>query len=162
MIYLGNGMYSSSGPNNSLMHYGVIGMKWGIRKDHEFRSDLNWHESNKKIRRFKELQRQGKLTKKQRKMMVKDIVKKTNAKNKAMWQDYKSYKPNKNGKISDIYSINKQKALDTIPHYKAKHMGRRAIKIAGLGTAGVPGHVGTTADYFIYDAIGRRIFRGQM
>lgn len=31
MIYLGNGMYSDSGPNSQLMHYGVLGMRWGHR-----------------------------------------------------------------------------------------------------------------------------------
>lgn len=29
MIYIGNGMYSDSGPNNYLQHYGRKGMKWG-------------------------------------------------------------------------------------------------------------------------------------
>lgn len=31
MIYLGNGLYSDSGPD-TLAHYGILGMKWGIRK----------------------------------------------------------------------------------------------------------------------------------
>lgn len=32
MIYIGNGIYSDSGPNDYLQHYGVVGMKWGVRK----------------------------------------------------------------------------------------------------------------------------------
>lgn len=32
MIYIGNGIYSDATPNEYLQHYGVLGMKWGVRK----------------------------------------------------------------------------------------------------------------------------------
>ena len=41
MIYLGNGMYSDAGPSDELMHYGVIGMKWGVRKAEKYEKKAN-------------------------------------------------------------------------------------------------------------------------
>lgn len=133
MIYLGNGLYSDSGPD-TLSHYGVLGMKWGIRKDREFRRDLNWHEANKKIRANKLRQKEGSLSKADRKRIEKDIVRKTKAKNKAMKYDYADYKPKKGAKAREIYEKNMKRAQAEIPHYKTKHALRKAGKILGAAT----------------------------
>lgn len=130
MLYIGNGIYSESGPD-TLAHYGVLGMKWGIRKDREFRSDLNWHDANKKIRKVKS---DNKLSKKKKKQTIRDIKRSTRAKNYSMKYDYSDYKPDKNGKVSDIYKTNMYRAQKEIPHYKAKHAIRKAGKILGTAT----------------------------
>jgi hypothetical protein len=40
MIYIGNGIYSEATPNEYLQHYGVIGMKWGVRKARQHERNL--------------------------------------------------------------------------------------------------------------------------
>lgn len=47
MIYIGNGIYSDATPNEYLQHYGVIGMKWGVRRARQLgRSFVN---ANKRL-----------------------------------------------------------------------------------------------------------------
>lgn len=147
MIYLGNGIYSDSGPD-TLAHYGVLGMKWGIRKDKEFRRDLNWHEANKRIRKIKRDRNAGKyrnVPKAGIKQMIRDIENQTKAKNKAMKYDYANYKPKKGAKAKEIYEENMKRAQSEIPHYKTKHAIRKAAKIAGLAGAGYLGGFGAGA-----------------
>lgn len=43
MIYVGNGIYSDATPNEYLMHYGVIGMKWGVHRAREHEKNIYRH-----------------------------------------------------------------------------------------------------------------------
>ncbi len=142
MIYLGNGLYSD--PGTSLQHYGVIGMKWGIRHDKEFRRDLNRHETNNRLRDARKNYKSGKISKDEYKRTVKSERRALKAKNKAMKYDYAGMRPVKGASRKSIYEANMKKAQETIPHYKAKHAVRKAVRLTtapaiALGLVGATG-----------------------
>lgn len=68
MIYLGNGMYSNSGSQNELMHYGVMGMKWGVRKARGVADDMDRFHSNAVHAKLRRMYRNGEISKEQYKM----------------------------------------------------------------------------------------------
>lgn len=73
MIYLGNGMYSDSGPQKQLMHYGVLGMKWGVR---QARQEADAHTDLMRRRLLSNVEakyRSGQITRDQYKMAKKRI-----------------------------------------------------------------------------------------
>lgn len=136
MIYIGNGLYSDSGP--SLQHYGVIGMKWGIRNDKQFRKDIHRHEANEKIRAARKLLKGKEIDKSEFKRQHKAIRAEEKARNKAMKNDYKGMKAQRGVSRKTIYEANMKKAQELIPHYKAKHAVRKAVSIGtkiGMGVA---------------------------
>lgn len=135
MIYLGDGIYSDSGPY--IQHYGVMGMKWGVRKDKEFRRDLHRHAANEKIREARNLLRGKSIDKNEFKRRKKMARAEEKANNAAMKFDYKGMKPQKGVSRKTIYEANMKKAQDTIPHYKAKHAARKAVRIATGAAIGV-------------------------
>lgn len=65
MIYLGNGMYSDSGPNNQLMHYGVLGMRWGVRRAQDVANSMELYRKRGTQASLKEMYRSGKISKEQ-------------------------------------------------------------------------------------------------
>lgn len=147
MIYIGNGLYSDSGP--SLQHYGVIGMKWGIRNDKQFRKDIHRHEANEKIRAARKLLKGKEIDKSEFKRQHKAIRTEEKARNKAMKNDYKGMKAQRGVSRRTIYEANMKKAQELIPHYKTKHALRKAVRIGtgvgiGIGAAyaGVLGAAG--------------------
>jgi hypothetical protein len=147
MIYLGNGLYSD--PGTSLQHYGVIGMKWGIRHDKEFRRDLNRHETNNRLRDARQNYKSGNISKDEYKRTVKKERAALKAKNKAMKYDYAGMRPVKGASRRSIYEANMRKAQETIPYYKAKHAVRKAVRLTtgaaigfGAAAAGVLGAAG--------------------
>lgn len=140
MIYLGNGLYSD--PGTSLQHYGVIGMKWGIRHDKEFRRDLNRHEANKKIMGARRDLASGKIGKHEFRRIAGNTMASLKQKNRLMKYDYKGMKPVKGASRKSIYEANMKKAQETIPHYKTKHAIRKAVRLTTAGTLATAGVLG--------------------
>lgn len=68
MIYLGNGMYSDAGSNSYLEHYGVMGMRWGHRKQREANRIYNGLIRDNDRAHLRELFKSGKLTREKYRM----------------------------------------------------------------------------------------------
>ena len=123
MIYLGNGIYSDSGPD-TLSHYGVLGMKWGIHRARQ-------HEKN--IRTYN---RYHGMTRKQ-----------ANAEYKKRMADLelyaKKHKGNKRYTSDDIANVSRKYAQKKIKDYdnkrKLQKFDRAMTGISAGATLGLLG-----------------------
>lgn len=107
MIYLGNGMYSDSGPQDQLMHYGVLGMRWGVRKaQKELQRYDDWTNTTKQTS-ARDLRRLGYMDESTYKRMTKQLKK-----------DRKYHKKNNKQyrkKMIERYKANKKLFKDKYP-----------------------------------------------
>lgn len=90
MIYLGNGMYSDSGPNDELMHYGVIGMRWGHRKALREADSHTMLMRNRLMSEMRKKYRTGGITKdryKRAKRMIKADARAQRARDRSYFKD---------------------------------------------------------------------------
>lgn len=134
-----------------LMHYGVIGMKWGVHKAKEYERDIAMSRRNKKIRAAKNevRSRQGSTRYDDRKYL-KEVQRNADVDFKKDLLDIKNKYSNvpkkaKGVKRSEIWKDAERRAKSEIPNYAVKHSIRKAAKIAGLATMGLGAAMGTTA-----------------
>ena len=117
MIYVGNGIYSDATPNEYLMHYGVIGMKWGVHRAKEHEKNIYRHN------------RANGMSRQAAKQAYRDRM-----------AGVKQFARNNHGtglKSRDIYNRSREEARNTIDNYdkKLKAQRRRKAIAVGLGAA---------------------------
>lgn len=116
---------------NAIMHYGVKGMKWGVRKDAQLLAERQYNVEKK------DLKQQLKLNKIDRSTYR---MKKKRAKYGMLSEKYRTNKFIKENKkdqqaLYDKYMELHSKAVKDIPHYKIKSGAKTAGRILGkIGT----------------------------
>lgn len=135
-------LYSNNNPQEyNLEHYGVLGMKWGIRKAREAENDINHYRRNKALRSARKARDRGEISNeeyKKKKQAINDNRKRISneIKNK-----YKDLKPVKGASVKSLYMKQRQAAAREIPHYTAKRRIRSIVRgvNAGLMATNVAG-----------------------
>jgi hypothetical protein len=141
-------MYQKKKKNNELMHYGVLGMKWGVRKDTQSSTSstpiidegttkidqsvrynsylLSGHKRNTNVKSAKQAYKQGKINKAQ----YKNRVNKENTKRNKSMQKTEKYIANTDRYIKRQTGWKLEKeAKSTIPNYKLKLGAAKASNI---------------------------------
>ena len=131
-----------------LMHYGVLGMKWGVHKAKSYDRDIIRSRRNKKVRALKQeiRSRQGS-THYDDKKALREGIRKYDAEMKENFASLKSkYKDTpkklKGVKRSEIWKKSKEQAYKEIPHYKVKRgirTGAKAMMLAGIPLSAASG-----------------------
>lgn len=130
MIYIGNGIYSDSGPNDYLQHYGVLGMKWGVHKAKVHLRNIRYGR-NSKAKSIGDI-REATAKYKEDVKSIKEFAKK-NKKNKAV-------------KISDIEKIARDKARSHYGEgYDALNKKIRRSQLANYALTGAGAGLGAAS-----------------
>lgn len=121
---------STMSEEDAVQHYGVMGMKWGIRR---YQKELAWKKRNSAMANVAADKRTGKISKeeaKSRRHVIKGELKSDLAKNKAY---VKSLKGSDKSEVKKIYDTTKEKATREIPYNRLKKASRALTNIpAGI------------------------------
>lgn len=129
-----------------LKHYGVLGMKWGVRKARSYSKDVNAYRRRKANRLAKQKYKAGKLGKQEYKLAKASNRRKERNRNIRFNRQMKNLTPEKEKKIADIYKKYKDTAYKEIPNYAIKRGARSVAKAAmSIGVMAATGGISSIA-----------------
>lgn len=131
MIYIGNGIYSTSGSNDYLIHYGVLGMRWGIRKASQYEMDITRGKRAKNRKDYKSGLINKTTYKKNKKRYAKEY---SDAMENVMQNARKYKKTDKNKEF--IYEKSKRRASEVYDDYDKKISRRDFLNSVSKSLAG--------------------------
>lgn len=135
-------IYTNYNPSSyHLAHYGVLGMKWGVRKAREAENDINHYRRNKALRSARKARDRGEISDEEYKRRKQTINNNRKRISNEIKNKYKDLKPVKGASIKSLYIKQRQAAAREIPHYTAKRRIRSIVRgvEAGLMGANVAG-----------------------
>lgn len=163
MIYLGNGMYSESGSNNQLMHYGVLGMRWGVRKASEQNTIHNNWRNGMAFDKIRKMYKDGKISKdvykrakKRMEAQAKDYAEQQKLNISKMTRQYMSMSKKERQKFKEKYGTRNsfyEKALSKnnkkTPGYKNAYTKAQRNYDVANAIGSIPGAAGAIGGYML-------------
>ena len=119
--------------DNELMHYGVLGMKWGVRRNARV---LTAHRTNKNIHDIKTAKKNNKITRSDAKSMIKQTKKNAKSDRKNMVKSVSSRSDAKqllNMTINEVPHSTVKKRLRTVNHILTGVGVAKSTVNAGIG-----------------------------